>query len=492
MASWRLGHEPSPLKHCWARAFQALSPAPDSPTTTVQPSCWLSSTPALLREKTSPVPPGGPTRQVPPSSVGRASDCGVVDDGTDDGVDVGVEAGRRGGRRRRRRRDGRGRRRRAGHRRPQPRRRGRRAGRRGGRRRRGAGRRAASPERSTRSACVEPGTVLLEPSVAPVTHCSTGRSVTMPATSAASRASRWSRTPGRSTTMLEPSTRTSGSAIPRFSSSLRTRSRMTMRSSSVAPSVGDITTETPPCRSSPRTGVLLRARLRASADDGHPYDAEERRPETPADHPSRVVASEAASSRGGRRAVGVVLRRRGRLRQRPPGLGLGRRDVDLALDGRPRDADLHVVVDLQPDEGPPAVVLVEAGDEPVDAGRRHHLVADLERRLEGLLLAHPPTLRPDHQEVHRQRDQQQDAELDDGGCRRRRRSSAARMVRRCMVSVFPIVPRPSGRVPSQPEMILRPAPTRTAPRHGGRRTCRRRWPPAGRSSAPASTPRCAR
>ena len=49
---------------------------------------------------------------------------------------------------------------------------------------------------------------------------------------------------GRSTTMSEPSTRTSGSAIPRFSSSERTRSRTTTRSSSVAPSVGVRTTDT--------------------------------------------------------------------------------------------------------------------------------------------------------------------------------------------------------------------------------------------------------
>ena len=44
-----------------------------------------------------------------------------------------------------------------------------------------------------------------------------------------------------------------------------------------------------------------------------------------------------------------------------------------------------------------------------------HLVADLERGLHRLLLAHPPPLRADHQEVHRQRDQQQDPELDEAG-----------------------------------------------------------------------------
>ena len=66
-------------------------------------------------------------------------------------------------------------------------------------------------------------------------HPMTGRKVTMPATSTASSAWRWSFTPGRSTTMLEPSTRTSGSAMPRFSSSSRIRSRMTRGRPLLAP-----------------------------------------------------------------------------------------------------------------------------------------------------------------------------------------------------------------------------------------------------------------
>ena len=68
-----------------------------------------------------------------------------------------------------------------------------------------------------------------------------------------------------------------------------------------------------------------------------------------------------------------------------------------------------------------------AGDEAVDARRRHHLVADLERRLQRLLLAHPPPLRADHQEVHRQRDEQEDPELDEAAPPPPESSSAARI-----------------------------------------------------------------
>ena len=112
---------------------------------------------------------------------------------------------------------------------------------------------------------VEPGTVLLEPSAGPVTHCSTGRNVTMPVTSS-----------GVESLALVPHARQvddDGVALdahvglgdPEVLHSLADKVATTIRSSSVAPSVGDVTTETPPCRSSPRTGLLLSARFRASS-----------------------------------------------------------------------------------------------------------------------------------------------------------------------------------------------------------------------------------
>ena len=135
------------------------------------------------------------------------------------------------------------------------------------------GRRRSSRSRRRRVVVVAPATVVVvAPGVVVVVVAfgsgaavqpRTGRKVTMPATSTASRAWRWSFTPGRSTTMLEPSTRTSGSAMPRFSSSLRIRSRMTMRSPLLAPASGASTTDTPPCRSSPSAGVLRKPRLSA-------------------------------------------------------------------------------------------------------------------------------------------------------------------------------------------------------------------------------------
>ena len=50
----------------------------------------------------------------------------------------------------------------------------------------------------------------------------------MPDTLRASNASDWSDTPGRSTMMFLPSTRTSGSAMPKLSSWSRMRSRTTI------------------------------------------------------------------------------------------------------------------------------------------------------------------------------------------------------------------------------------------------------------------------
>ena len=93
----------------------------------------------------------------------------------------------------------------------------------------------------------------------------TARNSTMPDTLTLRSASSLSFTPGRSTTMFEPWTRTSGSATPLRSSDDRTRSRTTSRSSPVAPSSGARMTDRPPCRSRPRIGALLVAMLPASA-----------------------------------------------------------------------------------------------------------------------------------------------------------------------------------------------------------------------------------
>ena len=80
-----------------------------------------------------------------------------------------------------------------------------------------------------------------------------------------------------------------------------------------------------------------------------------------------------------------------------------RRGVDLALDGRPGHTHLHVVVDLQPHD-----VALERVDEAVHARRGHDLVADLDRTLQGNLLALALALRADQQEVHADGDQQED------------------------------------------------------------------------------------
>ena len=135
------------------------------------------------------------------------------------------------------------------------------------------------------------GVVVDAPGSAAAKHWYTGRSVTMPATSTASRASSWSRTPGRSTMMLGPSTRTSGSAMPRRSSSSRIRSRMTSRSSSVAPSLGARVTDKPPCRSRPRAGVLPKARLSASTAAVTPT-----MPATHAHSRRRIIGAPASST----------------------------------------------------------------------------------------------------------------------------------------------------------------------------------------------------
>ena len=82
----------------------------------------------------------------------------------------------------------------------------------------------------------------------------------------------------------------------------------------------------------------------------------------------------------------------------------------LALHGGPGDTDLHVVVDLEPEPVRPVL----AGDLAEHPGGGHDLVADLDRPLQLLGFTGPPALRADHEEVHRERDEQQDSELQDG------------------------------------------------------------------------------
>ena len=120
-----------------------------------------------------------------------------------------------------------------------------------------------------------------------------GRSVTMPATSTASSASRWSLTPGRSTTRCEPSTRTSGSAMPRFSSSSRIRSRMTSRSSLLAPSVGASDDGDAALQVEPEDRGVAEGQVEQQQDDGDPDAAEQRCPEAAAGH--SLVSRGAAS-----------------------------------------------------------------------------------------------------------------------------------------------------------------------------------------------------
>ena len=234
--------------------------------------------------------------------------------------------------------------------------------------------------------------------------------------------------------------------------------------------------------------MLPTTRLRARRDDGDADAAEQRRPEPAAGHSavsrvgrvrrSVVVGrrrSVASCRRCCRRAATTCRTRAASVRAEPAG-------VDLALDGGAADADLHVVVDLQPDP-----ILLEPGDEAVDAGGGHHLVADLQLGLHRLLLTHPPPLRADHQEVHRQRDQQQDAERDDAAAAAADVSQAAEDGRRSSSSSFRS---PGGAwAGGEPTQPVLPDGQHLAAQAA--RTCRRRSPPAGAPSAPASRPRCA-
>ena len=225
---------------------------------------------------------------------------------------------------------------------------------------------------------------------ASVHGCITGRNDTMPATSTASSASRWSFTPGRSTTMFSPSTRTSGSAMPRFSSSSRIRSRITSRSSRDAPPSGARITEMPPCRSRPSTGLFRASRLAANSTT-----AMVTIPTSEISSRRRFIrridrqrSARPANQRRGADFEPTLQRRAGRPLGRLPGGGGGagasarlcrRRRGSGVVGGHPPEdgvlghADLHVVVDLDPDD---VVVLVDAGDEPVHARREQHLVAD--------------------------------------------------------------------------------------------------------------------
>ena len=81
--------------------------------------------------------------------------------------------------------------------------------------------------------------------------------------------------------------------------------------------------------------------------------------------------------------------------------------MDLALYCRTSDPNLDVIVNFEPKPG----FAVLACDLAVHARRRDNFVADMNRLLQLFLLADTATLWPNHEEIHRERDEQEDAEL---------------------------------------------------------------------------------
>ena len=81
-------------------------------------------------------------------------------------------------------------------------------------------------------------------------------------------------------------------------------------------------------------------------------------------------------------------------------------EVGDALDRGTSDADLHIVIDLEPETIRPVL----AGNRAEDAGSSYHVLAYLDGFLEILLITHPLPLRADHQEVHGNENQRQKQE----------------------------------------------------------------------------------
>src|SRR3954447_24197725 len=74
IANWCEGQTEVPLKHSVASAFQICWPSLRRSTVAIHCCCWLRPALALPRWNTSPVPPGGPTRQIwPVPGYGRTS-----------------------------------------------------------------------------------------------------------------------------------------------------------------------------------------------------------------------------------------------------------------------------------------------------------------------------------------------------------------------------------------------------------------------------------
>ena len=121
-------------------------------------------------------------------------------------------------------------------------------------------------------------------------------------------------------------------------------------------------------------------------------ETQHRRPEALVAH--CLSGSSSASSVGG--GVDGLLARRTTLDRRR------RRLTDPALDRRLGDADLDVLVDLEPE-----LVVFLARDEPVDPGRRDDFVADVDRRHHRRLLTLTLALRADQYEVHHRRNGEQ-------------------------------------------------------------------------------------
>src|SRR5918997_5906811 len=226
--------------------------------------------------------------------------------------------------------------------------------------------------------------------------CSTGRKRSSAVCPTSSSARSRFFAPGSCTTMASPWRVISGSATPRAS----TRSRMMLRAwSSCSPDaspVGASTTDTPPCRSRPSSGLFPEATVAASPPKAT------RRIETSGKRILRRISSHVRPG-GGRAPVvgvgdagpggtvvshrwGLVLGRVGR------SAGLARRILDEAKHGLARHPDLDPRGDLERE-----VLGAQVDDAPVDAGRQDDLVTGLHRGDQRLVGPDPPLLREDEE-----------------------------------------------------------------------------------------------
>ena len=216
--------------------------------------------------------------------------------------------------------------------------------------------------------------------------------------------------------MFVPSTRTSGSAMPRFSSSSRIRSRMTIEVVAAGARRRRQDDRDAALQVEPEGRRVAEAEVEREQDDGDADAAEQRRPQAATDHSSAFDSAVGRRRRGG---VGVGL---------ATSVGVLRPASACWPDGaRPSVAGAEPLVSTLPWRQPRSTrictsssissqtdVVLEPGDEAVDARRwssprRRRPATDCSACCSRM----PPPLRPDQQEVHRHRDEQEEPERDE-------------------------------------------------------------------------------